>query len=78
MTDQPAAATRLSRKEWALLALGLAVWIALGAGGVWLVHCITRPHDACGTAEEAQATPAKGLNSPGNSFSVLTGQGRCK
>ena len=35
--------SRLGRKEWALVALGVSVWVALGIGGVWLVHQFTRP-----------------------------------
>jgi hypothetical protein len=78
MTEITARTARLARKEWTLVALGLGVWIALGAGGVWLVHQLTRPKDSCGSAAEPQTKQAQGSTSPGNSFSVLTGQGRCK
>ena len=76
--DSTARTARLSRKEWSLVALGLGVWIALGAGGVWFVHQLTRTRDSCASAAEPQTKQAKGSTSPGNSLDALTGQGRCK
>ena len=35
--------SRLTRREWALIALGLGVWVALAVGGVWFVRQLTRP-----------------------------------
>ncbi len=72
--------SRLSRKEWALVALGLGTWVAIAAGGVWFVHQMTRSSAACGTPLEARTTqahptPAAG---PRNSLQLLTGTGRCK
>jgi len=78
MMARPALAARLSRKEWALVAFGLGVWIALGSGGVWLVHELRKPKESCNSTADTQTTQAKGSTAPGNSFNVLTGQGRCK
>jgi len=69
----------LSRKEWALVALGLAAWVAIIAVGLWFVHQMTRSQAACGTPLEArslkpQPTPAAG---PRNSLQLLTGTGKC-
>ena len=78
MTESTARIARLSRREWTLVALGVAVWIALALGGVWFVHQLTRPRDGCGSTTEAPTNQARGSTAPGNAFSVLTGQGRCK
>jgi hypothetical protein len=78
MIARPALVARLSRKEWALVALGVAVWIALGAGGVWFVHALAKPKESCGSIGDPQTTQAKGGTSPGNSFKVLTGASECK
>lgn len=78
MIARPAFAARLCRKEWGLLALGLAVWVALGCGGAWLVHELRKPRQSCSGNVEPQTTQAQGSTAPGNSFGVLTGQGRCK
>jgi hypothetical protein len=78
MTASTARTARLSRREWTLVALGLGVWIALGAGGVWFAHQLTRPKDSCGNAAEPQTKQIQGSTSPGNGLDVLTGQGRCK
>ena len=78
MIARPARAARLSRKEWALVALGVGVWIALGSGGVWLVHELRKPKASCNSTADPQTTPAQGATTPGNSFDVLAGQGRCK
>ncbi len=70
---------RLTRKEWALVALGLGVWVALGVGGVWFVHQLTRPKESCGTPLEGRsAMPRSGSPSPRNALQLLTGTGRCK
>ncbi|HYP32704.1 MAG TPA: hypothetical protein VES00_12590 [Burkholderiaceae bacterium] len=70
---------RLSRKEWALVALGAAAWVAIIAGGVWFVHQMTRSQATCGTPLEARslqphAAPGGG---PRNALQLLTGTGRC-
>jgi hypothetical protein len=70
---------RLSRKEWTLVALGVAVWVAIIAGGAWFVHQMTRSQAACGTVLEARslqvhAAPAGG---PRNALQLLSGTGRC-
>lgn len=78
MTARPSLAARLSRKEWALIALGVGVWIALGCGAAWLVHELRKPQASCSDTSEPQTTSVQGSTAPGNSFSVLTGQGRCK
>ena len=70
---------RLSRKERTLVALGVAVWVALGSGGVWFVHQLTRPPASCGGAAEAETHQAKGATgSPRNALQLLTGTGRCQ
>ena len=70
---------RLSRREWALVSLGLVAWIAIAAGGVWLVHQMTRAPESCGAPADAPTSQAKGaLTSPRNAFQLLTGTGRCK
>jgi hypothetical protein len=80
MNDSSVRMTRLSRKEWALIALGLGVWIALAAGGVWFVHQLTRQREACGNAAEAPTRQMKGATTaaPATAFTILTGTGRCK
>ncbi len=78
MMARPALAARLSRNEWALVALGVGVWIALGSGGTWLVHELRKPKTSCSSTADPQTTQVQGATSPGNSFNVLTGQGRCK
>jgi len=77
-TARPAPAARLSRRQWAWVTLGVAVWIALGAGGVWFVHAVTKPKTPCVGTGDAQTTQARGTTAPGNGFSVLTGQASCK
>lgn len=69
----------LTRKEWALVVLGLAMWLAIIAGGVWFVRQMTRSQAACGTPLQDRAltprsTPAAG---PRNSLQLLTGTGKC-
>ena len=60
MNDRTARMTLLSRKEWTLVALGVAVWIALAAGGVWFAHQVTRQREACGNPAEAPTRQVKG------------------
>ena len=70
---------RLTRKEWALVALGLGVWVALAIGGVWLVHQLIRPKGSCGGQIEARTAMPKGQPpSPRNALQLLTGTGRCQ
>ena len=71
--------SRLTRKEWALIALGLGVWVALAVGGVWFVRQLTRPKASCGTPIEARtALPQGQAGGPRNALQLLTGTGRCK
>ena len=71
--------SRLTRKEWALVALGVGVWVALVAGGVWFVHQLTRPKESCGTPIEGRSEmPGNPTGSPRNALQLLTGAGRCK
>jgi hypothetical protein len=70
---------RLTPREWALVALGLATWGAIIVAGVWFVHQMTRSQAACGTQLEARglqpkSSPAAG---PRNSLQLLTGTGKC-
>jgi len=70
---------RLTPREWALVALGLATWGAIIVAGVWFVHQMTRSQAACGTQLEAgslqpKSSPAAG---PRNSLQLLTGTGKC-
>jgi len=71
--------SRLSRKEWALVALGVAAWAAIAAGGLWFVHQMTRPKASCGTSLEARGTPTRqaSADGPRNALQLLTGTGRC-
>ena len=75
-----AAPTRLTRQQWLLVALGLGVWVALGFGGMWFVHQMTRSKENCGTAIEGRslAPPKAGGTGPRNALQLLTGTGRCK
>jgi hypothetical protein len=73
-------AARLTPREWALVALGVATWVAIIAGGVWFVHQMTRSKASCGMQLEARTTqprttPAQG---PRNALQLLTGTGRCQ
>ena len=79
MDGPPEQRARLSRKEWSLVALGLGVWLALGAGGVWFVHQMTRPGESCdGHQIEARTAQVKGTpTGPRNALHLLTGTGRC-
>jgi hypothetical protein len=78
--DAAQAPRALSRREWALVALGLAAWIAIGAGGAWFVHQVTQPREACAAPADAPTRQVKGPSStgPGNGFQAITGQGRCR
>jgi len=80
MASVAARTARLTPREWALLALGVAAWGAIIAAGAWFVHQMTRSTATCGTQIEARTsqphpTPAAG---PRNSLQLLTGTGRCK
>ena len=78
MDAQPLEARRLRRKEWALIALGSAAWIAIAMLGVWFVHQLTRPHAACTATADAATHPARSSStSPRNAFQALTGQAAC-
>ena len=73
-------AARLTPREWALVALGLATWVGLIAGGVWFVHQMTRSKAACGAqleARSAQPRPTPGTG-PRNALQLLTGTGKCE
>jgi hypothetical protein len=78
MTTSPPRVSRLARRDWALIALGSAAWIAIGSGGAWLVRQGTRPQPPCASAAEAPTRQARGAaTSPRNAFEAITGQGRC-
>jgi hypothetical protein len=65
-------------RDWSLLALGVAAWVAIGLGGTWLYREITRPPASCGTPLEARGeSPAKPAAGPRNALHLLTGTGRC-
>ena len=71
--------SRLTRKEWTLVALGLGVWVALASGGVWFVHQMTRSKASCGGQIEARtAMPQGQATGPRNALQLLTGTGRCQ
>lgn len=70
---------RLARKEWALVALGLAVWVALALGAVWFVHRLIRPRASCGSQVEARSVLPDGQSgTPRNALQLLAGTGRCR
>jgi len=77
MNDQGSPIARFTRKEWTLVALGLCAWLAIGAGGVWFVHQLTRPKAACGTPIEARGTQQGATASPRNALQLLAGTGKC-
>lgn len=71
-------APRLTPREWSLVALGVAAWVAIGLGGLWLAHQLTRPPASCGTPLEARAASPKTTPAgPRNALQLLTGTGRC-
>jgi hypothetical protein len=78
-TDVAARRAGLSRKEWTLVAFGVATWVGLIAGGVWFVRQMTRSTAACGTQLEARslkpATPPGA--GPRNALQLLSGTGKC-
>ena len=79
MGDIAANAARLSRKEWMLVALGLATWIAIAATGIWFVRQVTQSRGACAAPADAPTRQVKGSTAgPNNAFQAITGQGRCK
>jgi hypothetical protein len=70
---------RLTRQEWTLVVLGLAVWVALAIGGAWLVHQFTRAKASCGGQVEARTAQPRGqAQGPRNALQLLTGTGRCQ
>ncbi len=77
MNDQGSPIARFTRKEWTLVALGLCAWLAIGAGGVWIVHQLTRPKGACGTPIESRGTQQGATASPRNALQLLAGTGKC-
>lgn len=79
MASPSALAVRLTPREWVLVALGLAAWVAIIGGGAWFVHQMTRSTAACGTQLEARSlkprtTPGDG---PRNALQLLSGTGKC-
>lgn len=78
MGDNAANATRLSRKDWTLVALGLVTWIAIAAGGIWFVRQVTQHREACSAPADAPTRQVKGSTAgPNNAFQAITGTGRC-
>lgn len=78
MTATPSRRRPLSRKEAALVALGLGAWVLIGLGGAWLYHQFTRRPGDCGTAIEGKTMPTKAApGGPRNGLQLLTGTGRC-
>ena len=77
--DGPGAGGRqLSRRDWALIAIGAATWVAIAIAAAWFVHQLTRPMEDCGRAADAPTHPVKGSTAgPRNAFQAITGQGRC-
>jgi hypothetical protein len=73
-----AGARPLARRDLALIALGVAVWIALGSGAVWFAHLLTKPRESCARVVDPQTREAKGVTSPGHGLNVLTGSGSCR
>jgi hypothetical protein len=69
---------RLSRNEITLIGVGVGVWIAIAAGGVWLARVLATPHEHCSARDDPTREGTAGPATPGNSFSVLTGPPRCK
>ena len=67
----------LTRREWALVTLGVATWIAIGLGGFWFVHQLARPKESCGGTIEGRSMPPKGAPAQRNALHLLTGTGRC-
>ncbi len=69
----------LSRKDAALVAMGVVAWIAIGLGGAWLYHQLTRPPGDCGTAVDGKTMQTKATpGGPRNGLQLLTGTGRCR
>ena len=69
----------LSRRDWALLALGLGAWIFIGAGGAWFLHQVTPSREVCAAPADAPTHQVKGSSAgPRNAFQAITGQGQCK
>ncbi len=69
----------LSRKDAALVALGVVAWMAIGLGGAWLYRQLTRAPGDCGTAVDGKTMSAKATpGGPRNGLQLLTGTGRCR
>jgi hypothetical protein len=78
MNDRSPRTATLSRREWALVALGLCAWILIAAIGVWFVHQLTRPKASCGNPVEARSTRIQGASpGPRSTLQWLTGTGTC-
>ncbi len=76
--EQASRPRRLARQEWALVALGLVVWLALAFAGMWFFHQMTRSKAACGGQIEARSLQPKAAPAgPRNALQLLTGTGRC-
>jgi len=78
-TDAAVRLSGLTRKDWALIALGVATWAGLIAGAVWFVHQMTRSTAACGMQLEARSLkPATAPGAgPRNALQLLSGTGKC-
>jgi len=74
----PAATPRFSRRERALLALGLVAWIGIIAAGAWLVRQLARPPAPCGQALDGRTQPGGDpAAGPRGALRRLAGNGRC-
>ena len=70
---------RLAPREWALVALGVLAWVAIGLGGAWFVHQLTLEKQACAAADDAPTHQVKGSKKgPDNAFQAITGQRTCQ
>ena len=72
---------RLSPREWALVALGVLAWVAIGLGGAWFVHQLTLEKQACAAAAADDAPTHQVKSSkkgPNNAFQAITGQRTCQ
>ena len=79
MISRPPGQRRLSRRELALVAVGLAAWVAMAAGGLWFYRQMTRAKASCGIAVEARSLKEAGHDdgAPRNALQLLAGSGRC-
>jgi hypothetical protein len=68
----------LSRREWALVAVGVLAWVLLAWGSLWLVRQLSRPPEGCVAAADAPTRQVKGApTNPRNAVQLLAGTGRC-